>query len=102
MKATRPAGRKAGAVPDGLSPSREVRWVVEQRGVRVFGLAGQSRFLEALEAAWDLVSRGDSLERASAKLAAIGNLSPQAGAQLRAWAKTWMSAGWLAEEAGDG
>jgi hypothetical protein len=87
-----------------LTPGPDVRWIVEECGVRVFAAEGQSRLLEDLEAAaWDLTMRGGPPGRAAALLAVIGDLSLEAAAiQLQDWVTSWRVAGWTAAETGDG
>lgn len=59
-------------------PADAVRWAVEPAGILLLHTAaGTSRFLGYPQAAaWDLIARGDSIERVAAKLCPIASLEP--------------------------
>jgi hypothetical protein len=80
----------------GFSP--RIRWIVEERGVRVYDAeAGELFALEYPEAAvWDLLSRDPRGETVIPKLAAVlGWSEPRARRLLRSCADRWADLGVL-------
>jgi hypothetical protein len=81
-----------------------VFWTVDSDGVLLAGGTGCERRLRDLEAAaWDLIARDNSVDRAAWKLAAIGRI-PEAAARpaLARWLRDWAAAGWLERSGGNG
>ncbi len=92
-------GRSAARKTGPASPFRSgIRWIVEEKGVRVFRAAtGELFVLGYPEAAvWDLLGRGRAEAKIAAELAAIMNWSAsKARASVRVCLDRWSALGIL-------
>jgi len=88
----------------GYRAAEQVRWAVEAGGIVVIDHKGEATTLGYPQAAiWDLLTRGESEERACAKLCAIASLDREAAQALMLdTVSTLREAGLLTQRGSDG
>ena len=87
-------------MPERYAAASGVAWSVERRGVLVFGADGRGgRMLSYPQAAvWDLVVRGNTMDKVSEQLSAIAAVSEEAAKQIaRVAVAQWREQGLLVE-----